>query len=152
MSDLVPRLSPPHPFRQRVLDPNSYLASLSMYSSHIDNILALAQSKDDGRSGVAIAWAEQIVILQKLGKLPPVEDDLVSAAQVGIAVAEYEKRQPNFGEGQTTAEMHGCLAILAMDDNRYLSILRSFTLDGAYYLTRMSLEAEFLARSVLMAF
>ena len=152
MSDLVPRLSPPHPFRQRVLDPNSNLASLSMYSSHIDNILALAQSKDDGRSGVAIAWAEQIVILQKLGKLPPVEDDLVSAAQVGIAVAEYEKRQPNFGEGQTTAEMHGCLAILAMDDNRYLSILRSFTLDGAYYLTRMSLEAEFLARSVLMAF
>ncbi len=152
MNNAVPRLSPPHPFRQRVLDPNFYLENMPMFSSHIDNILALAQSKDDGRSGAAVAWAEQIVILQKSGKLPPVEDDLVSAAQVGIAVADYEKSQPNYGEGQTTAEIHGCLAILAMDDNRYLSILRSFTLDGAYYLTRMSLEAEFLGKSVLKSF
>lgn len=152
MSNVVRPLSPPHPFRQRVLDPNSYLENMPIYSSHIDNILALAQGGDNGSSGAAIAWAEQIVILQKLGKLPPIEDDLVSAAQVGIAVAEYEKRQPNYGEGETTEEIHGCLAILAMDENRYLSILRSLTLDGAYYLTRMNLEAEFLAKSVLNSF
>ena len=146
------KLTPPHPFRQRVVDPDFYMRNAENLTTKIREIVRLAEDLDRGRSLIAMAWAEQVVVLQKKKLLPKVSDDLVSAAQVGIALAIHEEKQLNTKEGETTYEYHSILAILAMEDDKNIALVRSLLLDGGYYLYRTKLSPEGLGESMISAF
>lgn len=152
MNSLTRTLTPPHPFRQRVVDPGFYLEHLNSFKAKVAQIIEIAQNLDEGRSPLAIAWAEQIAQMQNKNLLPNVSEELISVAQIGIAVAIHEEGQFYTREGETAYEYHAILAVLAMEDDKYLSIVRSLLLDGGYYLQRTKLSPEALGESTSSAF
>ena len=145
-------LTPPHPFRQRVIDPDFYLENRSNISIKVAQIVNIAQDLNGGRAPLALAWTEQIVILQNKKLLPEVTDDLISAAQIGIAVAIHEEKQLDTKNEEITYEYHAILAILEMDDNKSIAFVRSLLIDGSYYLYRTKLSPEALGESIAGAF
>ena len=145
-------LTPPHPYRQRVIDPAFYLENRGTITTEINEILNIAQDLNEGRSPLALAWAEQVVVLQKKKLLPEVSDDLISAAQIGIAVAIHEEKQLDTKDSETSYKYHAILAILAMEDDKNIAFVRSLLLDGGYYLYRTKLSPDALGESTANSF
>lgn len=143
MTGAIP-LSPPSAFRQRVVAPEFLKRNEALIRVHIDTILRLAQGLE---LSAASEWSEQLMRLQNIGKLPAINENLVAATSIGIAVAKHEKSLPDFQENSTQYISHACMAMLAYSDNPAELVIQSAAIDGGYYLLRTSSNAEALAES-----
>lgn len=148
--DLIP-LSPPSPFRQRVVAPIFFQDQSVELNRLSDECLSIAR-QSDGFSPYATSWTEQLIKLQKLGKLPQGADGLILYAELGVACAKVEQDGSGFVENRTTYFVHACLAMFAFDEDKSRQMLQSLAIDGSYYLVRSKLSADAVGESLLNAF
>jgi hypothetical protein len=143
MAKSIP-LTPPSAYRQRVVAPEFLKANEHLIRFQIDQILQQAQRN---ASTTAVEWAEEIVKLQKAGKLPSVTENLVAAAEIGVACTEVESTMAGFNDSETPYLIHACMAMISYSDNPAETVIQAAAIDGAYYIERMKTPAEVLAES-----
>jgi hypothetical protein len=137
-------LSPPAAFRQRVVAPEFLKKNQALIRVHIDTILRIAQGLNYSSS---VEWSEQLIKLQKAGKLPAIDENLVSATSIGIAVAKHETSLADFDLNSTLYISHVCMAMLSYSDNPAELVVQSAAIDGGYYIQRTSSSSDALAES-----
>jgi hypothetical protein len=137
-------LSPPAAFRQRVVAPEFLQKNEALIRVHIDTILRIANGLNYSS---ASEWSEQLIKLQKAGKLPAINENLVAATSIGIAVAKHEASLPDFDLNSTLYISHACMAMLAYSENPAELVVQSAAIDGGYYIQRTSSNSEALAES-----
>jgi hypothetical protein len=145
-------LVPPHPFRQRIVDPNFYHENQFMLNNLLSEIQGIAQSMWESTAPLALAWTEQIVQCQNELLLPVIHEELFPAVQIGIAASIHEERNLKIIDGKTSYNYHSILGIMAFSEDVRTAIVNTLLIDGGYYLYRTKLAPDALGAAMRQTF